>query len=106
MACHGSNWAGAHFDKFHATVREADAMVLASTGVMSEAWGRKLVDNANPFDEVLEQKWVTQWLVNANSLRYSSAMGGPDHATFKHGWWGLTKTLEEMREFLKVGKEK
>lgn len=106
VACHGSNWAGAHFDKFHATVREADAMVLASTGVMSEAWGRKLVDNANPFDEVLEQKWVTQWLVNANSLRYSSAMGGPDHATFKHGWWGLTKTLEEMREFLKVGKEK
>jgi hypothetical protein len=105
-ACHSSNWAGRHFDKSYATVKEADGMVLASTDLMREAWKRKAADDANPFDEALEQKWVTQWLIYANSVRYSSAMGGPDHATFKNGWWGLTKTLEEMREYLKIRKEK
>jgi mono/diheme cytochrome c family protein len=105
-SCHGSTWVGGHFDKFRTTLKEADAMVLASTELMREAWNRKAADNSNPFDEKLEQQWVTQWLINANSLRYTSAMGGPDHAAFKNGWWGLTKTLEEMREHLKIEKGK
>lgn len=39
-----------------------------------------------PDDEVVEQKWIAQWLVYANSVRYASAMSGPDYATFKNGW--------------------
>ncbi len=97
QTCHSSNWANGHFAKFEKSNAETDSMVLAATGLMSMAWQKKLADKANPFDEALEQKWVKQWLFYANSVRYSSAMAGPDYATFENGWWDLTRNLEEMR---------
>jgi hypothetical protein len=35
-------------------------------------------------------------------------MAGPDYASFKNGWWDLTRNLEEMRDYLgkNVGKKK
>jgi hydroxylamine dehydrogenase len=65
---------------------------------MSAAWKAKQADPSNPFDEYLEREWVESWLFYANSIRYAAAMSGPDYATFKYGWWELTKRIREMNE--------
>ncbi|MBM4160231.1 MAG: hydroxylamine oxidase [Ignavibacteria bacterium] len=101
QSCHSTSWSERHFVKLAQTIAEVDSMVIASTKLMLDGWKRKLANNANPFDEALEQKWVRQWLLYANSIRYGSAMGGPDYATFKNGWYELTRNLEEMRDYLR-----
>jgi hypothetical protein len=97
-ACHGPSWVKGAFEKLHSTIREADKMVEAATKLMLGAWEEGLADPSNPFDESLEQKWTLQWLFYANSLRYGSAMMGPDYAAFKNGWWYLTKNLQELKD--------
>ena len=98
-SCHSTDWVEKHFEKFDNTNKETNGMVLSATQLMQKAWDKKLADNKNPFDEEIEMKWVQQWLFYANSIRYSSAMtGAPDYATFKNGWWYLTKTLVEMKD--------
>ena len=101
-SCHASSWTANYFDKFHTSLREADQMVLTATQLMNKAWEEGLADNTNPFDEALEQKWISQWLLYANGLRYASAMSGPDFAAFKSGWWNLTRTLQEIREAISI----
>ncbi|MFQ6037210.1 MAG: multiheme c-type cytochrome [Candidatus Aminicenantales bacterium] len=98
LACHGPTWTEGHFVRLARTIRESDRMVEAATKLLVAGWEKGLADRANPFDEVLEQKWVLQWLFYANSLRYASAMSGPDYAAFKNGWWALTKNLREMKK--------
>ena len=99
-SCHGTNWVESYFDKMDNTLKEADKMVAAATQILGSAWEKKLADNSNPFDETIEQMWVQQWLFYANSVRYASAMSGPDYATFKNGWWSLTKNLNDMHTLL------
>lgn len=101
-ACHGPSWVNGAFEKLHSTIREADTMVEAATKLMRGAWEEGLADPSNPFDESLEQKWTLQWLFFANSLRYGSAMMGPDYATFKNGWWNLTKNLQDMKDSIAI----
>ena len=77
-------------------------MVLSATQLLQKAWDNGIADNKNPFDEEIEMMWIQQWLFYANSIRYSSAMtGAPDYATFKNGWWYLTKTFQEMNNSVK-----
>ncbi len=109
-SCHTTAMVESHFEKLDSTNRETDAMVLAATKLMSEAWDKKLEDKSNPFDETIEKLWIKQWLFYANSVRYASAMtGAPDYAAFKNGWWELSDTLTKMRDaidfkaFLKAG---
>jgi hypothetical protein len=99
QSCHSSNWVNQHFTKMATTISEADKMTLASTQLLLQAWNAGFADKSNPFDEEIEQRWVSQWLFYANSLRYASAMGGPDYATFKNGWWQLTNNLQYMKDF-------
>ncbi len=99
-SCHGNNWVSSHFEKMDNTLQETDKMVAAATGLLSEAWSENLADKTNPFDETIEQMWVQQWLFYANSVRYSSAMSGPDYAAFKNGWWYLTKNLSDMHTLI------
>ena len=102
--CHSTDWTEAHLRRMHSTITEADAMVLEATLLMQEAWKRGIADRANPFDEPLEKKWIKQWLFNANTTKYASAMSGaPDYTSFKYGWWGLSETLAEMREKVYAG---
>lgn len=97
--CHSTDWINGHFAKLESTVKETDAMTLAATKLVSEAWERKIEDKANPFDEAIEQRWIRQWLFYGNSIRYASAMtGAPDYAAFKLGWWELTNNLQEMKD--------
>jgi hydroxylamine dehydrogenase len=96
LSCHGNNWVTSYFEKMDNTVKETDKMVAAATNLLANAWKDKLADKSNPFDESIEQMWVQQWLFYANSVRYASAMSGPDYAAFKNGWWYLTKNLNDM----------
>jgi hypothetical protein len=105
QSCHGTSWVNGHFGKFETTVTESDKMVLSATKLLLEAWNQGLADQSNPFDEAIEQKWIAQWLFYANSVRYASAMSGPDYAAFKLGWWELTRNLQRMKELIE-SKEK
>lgn len=95
--CHSTGWSDGVFEKLARTTAETDSMVLAATQLIGTAWEKKIANKTNPFDEAIEQMWVKQWLFYANSVRYGSAMGGPDYATFGHGWWDLTHNLQEMK---------
>ncbi|MBN2373730.1 hydroxylamine oxidase [bacterium] len=107
IACHSTGWVENHFVKLDSTIAETDKMVLNATLLLTDAWGKNLADKTNPFDEVIEHKWITQWLFYANSIRYASAMtGAPDYAAFKNGWWEMTKNLTAMEDWIKVHKNK
>jgi len=41
----------------------------------------------------------------ANSIRYASAMAGPDYAAFKNGWWELTNNLQRMHKTVRAAKK-
>ncbi len=101
-SCHGTTWADSWFEKMDNTIKETDQMTAAATNLLSEAWKENLADQTNPFDETIEKMWIRQWLFYANSVRYSSAMSGPDYAAFKNGWWYLTENLTQMHTMLKV----
>lgn len=97
-SCHGLSWADGHFTQLDTTIAESDRMVLAATRLLSKAWKKGLADQSNLFDEAIEQKWIQQWVFYANSMRYASAMSGPDYASFKNGWWRATNNLQEMHD--------
>ena len=101
-SCHSTSWVNGHLAKIETTSEEADEMVLTATQLLLEAWDKGLEDQSNPFDEAIEQKWIEQWLINANSVRYATAMSGPDYAAFKHGWWALTRNLQEMHDLIEL----
>jgi hydroxylamine dehydrogenase len=106
FSCHGNNWVTSHFEKMDNTIKETDKMVASATNLISYAWKENLADNKNPFDEDIEQMWIQQWLFYANSVRYSSAMSGPDYAAFKNGWWYLTKNLNDINQIINQLKKK
>jgi hydroxylamine dehydrogenase len=102
QSCHGRNWADGHFAQLDTAIVESDEMVLAATQLLLEAWGKGIADQSNLFDEAIEQKWIEQWLFYANSVRYASAMAGPDYASFKNGWWKLTHNIQVMRDMIEL----
>jgi len=105
-SCHSRSWINGHFEKFNKTIEETDSMILTTTRLLLEAWKNKLEDNTNPFDEVIEQMWIRQWLFYANSIRYASAMtGAPDYASFKNGWWYLNENIQHMKEWMELKKK-
>ena len=106
QSCHSTSWTDGHFAKFDTTLIESDGMVKAATDLLVWAWNEGLADQSNPFDEAVEQKWMAQWLFYANSVRYASAMSGPDYAAFKLGWWELTKNLQEMQDLTELKAKK
>ena len=99
-SCHGTSWADGHFTQLDTAIVESDKMVLAATQLILEAWNKGVADQSNLFDEAIEQMWIEQWLFYANSIRYASAMAGPDYASFKNGWWKSTHNLQVMRNYI------
>lgn len=102
--CHNTDWINQHFAKLDITIAETDKAVLAATQLLQKAWSTGLADPSNPFDEMIEHDWIKQWLYYANSVRFGSAMGGPDYATFKNGWLELTANLCKMRDYIETKK--
>lgn len=101
-SCHNTDWINGHFAKMDITIAETDKAVLAATQLLQKAWDKKLADPSNPFDEIIENDWVKQWLYYANSVRFGSAMGGYDYTTFKNGWLELTANLRKMHDFIET----
>lgn len=100
-SCHSTDWVMGHFEKLDTTIIETDTMVLNTTNLMKNMWDNGFADASNPFDELIELLWVKEWFFYANSIRFASAMIGADHATFKNGWWQLTKNFHEIYEYSK-----
>jgi hypothetical protein len=99
-ACHNADLVDNHFAKMENTIKETDKMTLTATELMLKTWNLGLADKTNPFDEPIERRWMKQWLFYANSIRLASAMMGPDHGSFDHGWFDLTTDLHEMEEWI------
>jgi len=97
-SCHSTSYVNAQLNKIDEVNKEADKMVAAATNLMTDVWQNKLEDNTNPFDEQIELLWQRQWLFYANSVRYGTAMMGPDYAAFKNGWWEMSQTLQRMKD--------
>ncbi|MBL7060196.1 MAG: hydroxylamine oxidase [Candidatus Marinimicrobia bacterium] len=102
LSCHSTSWVDGHFRQMEEQNQAADAMVLKATQHLQKAWNSGVANAENPFDEYIERLWIEQWLFYANSARYASAMSGPDYATFKNGWWEMTKTIATMEDWLKM----
>ncbi len=104
QCCHNIDLINQHFAKMDSTIAETDRMTLAATELLLKAWNEGLEDRSNPFDEMIERRWLKQWFFNANSIRFGSAMGGYDHTTFKNGWFQLVENLQEMKEMAALKK--
>lgn len=94
--CHGTDFANQHFDRLDRVVKQSNEMTRLATELLQQAWEQGQADPANPFDELVEMKWIQHWLFYSTSVRYAAAMGGPDYAAFKNGWWALQRNLREM----------
>ncbi len=105
-SCHSTSWVNNQLDKLDKVNSESDAMVLSATKILLDGWEKGVADNKNPFDENIEQLWVAQWLFYANSVRYGTAMMGPDYATFKNGWWNMSHNLQKMHDIVNSARKK
>jgi hypothetical protein len=106
MACHGTSWVKGHWARFENTIQKSNATLLTGTRIMQEIWqkglARGLMQNANPFDEAIEKKWIGTWLFYANSVRFASAMaGGGDYGVYADGRYQLLQGIAEMDEWLR-----
>jgi hypothetical protein len=77
---------------------------------MQDVWNRGLATNhskgGNPFDESIEKMWTDIWLFYANTVRFSSAMGGGgDYGVFADGRYQLKKSIQQMKEWAESRKE-
>lgn len=103
-ACHGPSWVEGHWSRFETAIRTTNEMTLGATQILLNAWARGLARGPSVkdsmFNEPIERMWTEQWLFFANSVRFSSAMGGADYGVFQNGRWNLAKNIREMKEWL------
>ena len=58
----------------------------------------------SPFDDALERSWMDGWLFYANTIRFSSAMGGGgDYSTFADGRYQLNSSLLRLHQGYRQG---
>jgi len=105
LTCHSSNWVENHFARLENTIRTTNALTRTATNIMSEIWqkgfARGIPQNANPFDEHIERIWTSIWLFHANSVRFTSAMGGGgDYGVFANGRYPLTEKIFQLQDWL------
>jgi hypothetical protein len=97
-SCHSTSWTNGHFDVLDRIVEETNRATRTATQIVQAAWEKGMADPGDPFDEAIEHKWVKQWVFSANSIRYGTAMMGPDYTAFKNGQWSITTGLRAMYE--------
>lgn len=98
VLCHNTDYAQSFLERLEAEIERTNEMTRRATALLQRIWKAGGADPANPFDELAEMKWVENWLFYATSIRYARAMGGPDHAGFKNGWWALHRNLLELEK--------
>ena len=107
--CHAKSWVEGHWTRFLNTIEQTNSTTLAGTQIMQEIWKRGLAagpgKGGNPFDEFSEKLWSDTWLFYANSIRYTSAMGGGgDYGVFADGRYHLMKSVRELYDWLEMRK--
>lgn len=103
LACHARSWVDGHWERFLNTIDWTNATTLTATQYLQDIWKRGLALNhekdGNPFDESIEKTWMDIWLFYANTIRFSSAMGGGgDYSVFADGRYQLKKGLQLIKE--------
>ncbi len=110
LGCHSTAWVKGQMARLDQSIHDGDMAVKAATELVQRAWklnlARGLAQKASPFDEHIERLWVSQWLFYANSLRFASAMMGPDYGVFEQGRWDSTGTVQRMHDWLKIREKK
>lgn len=104
-SCHSTSWVNNHFDRLDQTIASTNQATITATNMLSEAWksgiAEGLPQGKNIFDEGIEREWTEIWLFHANSVRFSSAMGGGgDYSVYANGRFQLTNKLVNMKEHL------
>ena len=103
--CHSSSWTDNHFIRLYDVIETTNAYTLTATELMIEIWENGYANNSNLFDENIERQWTDIWLLHANSIRLSAAMGGGgDYGVFAGGRYQLTNKLYYMKEWIDIRK--
>ncbi len=110
LSCHGTSWVDGQWARFENTIRETNAKTLGATRIMKEVWAaglaKGLEQKASPFDEGIERRWADSWLIYANTIRFSSAMGcGGDYGVFADGRYELNKAVMDLHDWLELRKQ-
>jgi hypothetical protein len=74
---------------------------------MQDIWRLDLADQqVSIYDEAIERKWSETWLFYANSIRFTSAMGGGgDYGVFADGRYQLSRAILEIDDWLRLQKK-
>jgi hypothetical protein len=101
LNCHSTSWVNGHWQRFENSIQTTNTATRNATLLMTEIWNKGLAtgleQGGNPFDEAIEKKWSGIWLFYANTIRFSSAMGGGgDYSVFADGAYQLSESLQEM----------
>lgn len=104
LSCHAQSWVDGYWGRFINTIEATNACTFSATQVLLDVWKRGLAagleKGGNPFDESIEKMWTDIWLFYANTVRFSSAMGGGgDYGVFADGRYQLKRSLQQMREW-------
>lgn len=104
LTCHSTSWVDGQWQRFENTIQTTNAATRSATKLMTEIWNTGLAtgldQGGNPFDEAVEKKWSGIWLFYANTIRFSSAMGGGgDYSVFADGAYHLSESLQEMQDW-------
>jgi len=104
LSCHSSSWVSGHWRRLENSIRTTNTATRNATRLMTEIWNGGLAagldQGGNPFDEAVEKKWSGIWLFYANTIRFSSAMGGGgDYSVFADGAYQLSESLQEMQDW-------
>lgn len=104
LGCHAQSWVDGFWSRFVNTIESTNSATFGATQIVMDAWSRSLATNhskgGNPFDESIEKMWTDIWLLYANTIRFSSAMGGGgDYGVFADGRYQMKRSLQQMKEW-------
>lgn len=107
LNCHDRSWVSGHWNRVLNTIEQTNQATKTATQLMQHIWKDKLAEGflqkKNPFDEAIEKKWSNIWLFHANTIRFSSAMGGGgDYSVFADGAYQLTQEIQEMSDWYEL----
>ena len=105
--CHDTSWAKALWQRFENTITQSNTDIQTATVIMEDIWqkghAQGLDKDQNPFDEAIEKKWTDIWQFYANSIRFSSAMGGGgDYSVYAGGRYQMTQSILELEDWLEM----
>ncbi len=105
LNCHTTPWVQGYFERLDHTISTSNGKIRTATALMTEIWENGFAQGpakgGSPFDEYIERRWTSTWLLYANNIRFVSAMaGGGDYGVFEDGRYHLTNSMLAMEDWL------